>query len=184
MKIKEPKLEITTLGAGCFWCVEAVFQRLQGVEKIESGYSGGHVENPTYKEICGKKTGHAEVAQIYFNPEIISFEEILEVFWYTHDPTTIDQQGNDKGPQYRSEIFYHNEKQKSTAEISKADVAILMWHDPIVTKISPLINYYPAERYHQDYFNLNPTAGYCQFVVNPKVQKFKAKYAKRLKEVK
>ena len=180
--MENKKLETATLGAGCFWCVEAVFQRLQGVEHVEPGYSGGHVKNPTYKEVCGKKTGHAEVAQIKFDPEVVSFQEILEVFWYTHDPTTIDRQGNDVGPQYRSAIFYHNDEQKAIADKSKADVATQMWSDPIVTEVSPLINYYPAENYHKNYFNDNPTQGYCQFVVNPKVQKFKAKYADRLKD--
>ena len=180
--MENKNLETATLGAGCFWCIEAIFQRLEGVEYVEPGYSGGHVENPTYREVCGKRTGHAEVAQINFDPSKISFEEILEVFWYTHDPTTKDRQGNDVGPQYRSAIFYHNENQKSIAEKSKAEVASQMWKDPIVTEISPLINYYPAEDYHKNYFNDNPNQGYCQFVVNPKVQKFKAKYANRLKE--
>ena len=181
MTTKAQNLEIATLGAGCFWCIEAIFQRLKGVEKVVSGYSGGHVENPSYKEVCGKMTGHAEVADVYFGPDVITFEELLEVFWYTHDPTTLNRQGNDVGPQYRSAIFYHNDEQKEKAEKSKSEVATTMWDDPIVTEISPLINFYPAEDYHKNYYNENSSQGYCQFVINPKVAKFKAKYANRMK---
>lgn len=173
--------QIATIGGGCFWCVEAVFQRLKGVEKVISGYSGGHVKNPSYREVCGKKTGHAEVTQVYFDPNVISYEDLLEVFWYTHDPTTPNQQGNDLGPQYRSVIYYHDEEQKEKAQKSKADVAKQMWDDPIVTEIAPLINFYPAEGYHQNYFNDNPNQGYCRIIINPKVQKFKAKYSAKLK---
>lgn len=180
--MEQKNLQSITLGAGCFWCVEAVFQRLEGVEKVTSGYSGGHVKNPTYREVCGKMTGHAEVALIEYDADLITLDEILEVFWYTHDPTTLDRQGNDVGPQYRSVIYYQNEEQKVIAENSKANVAVKMWDDPIVTEVAPLINWYPAEAYHHNYFNLNPNKGYCQIVVNAKVQKFKAKYADRLKK--
>jgi len=181
MEESKNDLEIATLGAGCFWCVEAVFQRLEGVEKVIPGYSGGHVKNPTYREVCGKETGHAEVADVHFDPNKISFEEILEVFWFTHDPTTLNRQGNDVGPQYRSAIFYHNKEQKAIAERSKAEVAVLLWKDPIVTEVAPLTNFYPAEDYHQNYFNDNGSQGYCQFVINPKIQKFKSKYKHRIK---
>jgi peptide-methionine (S)-S-oxide reductase len=182
MENNNQNLQVATFGGGCFWCVEAVFQRLEGVHKVESGYSGGHVKNPSYREICGKQTGHAEVTQIHFDPNVISFEELLEVFWYTHDPTTLDRQGNDVGPQYRSVIFYHNEQQKLIAEKSKAETATQMWHDAIVTEIGPLINFYPAENYHQNYYNNNSYQGYCMVVINPKVAKLKAKYASRLKK--
>ena len=181
MSNEKSKMQVATFGAGCFWCVEAIFQRLEGVHSVFSGYSGGHVKNPSYREVCQKTTGHAEVAQITFDPEIITFEELLEVFWYTHDPTTLDRQGNDVGPQYRSVIFYHNDEQKRIAEESKDKVATAMWKNAIVTEISPLINFYTAEKYHHDYFNNNPNQGYCMMVVNPKVQKFREKYAKRLK---
>ena len=181
MSNENNNFEMATLGAGCFWCVEAIFQRLEGVQSVVSGYSGGHVKNPSYHEVCQKKTGHAEVAQITFDPNVITFEELLEVFWYTHDPTTVDRQGNDAGPQYRSAIFYHNELQKTIAEESKEKVATKMWKDAIVTEVSPLINYYKAENYHHDYFNNNPNQGYCMMVVDPKVQKFREKYANRLK---
>lgn len=171
----------TTLGAGCFWCVEAVFEELQGVISVESGYSGGHKENPTYEEICGKKTGHAEVARIVYDPTIVSFETILEVFWTTHNPTTLNRQGADVGPQYRSVVYYHNDEQKAIAEKSKSEVAPQLWDDPIVTEISPLINYYPAEDYHQDYYSINPNQGYCVAVINPKMAKFRKRFADKLK---
>lgn len=175
-------LEVATLGAGCFWCVEAVFQDVKGVHKVESGYTGGHVENPTYKQICTGTTGHAEVAQITFDPTVISFEDILMIFWHTHDPTTLNRQGNDTGTQYRSAIFYHNEKQKEIAEKSKAETeASDLWPNPIVTEITPLDVYYPAEDYHQNYFNNNPYQPYCMMVVNPKVQKFRKSFGEWLK---
>lgn len=171
-----------TLGAGCFWCIEAVFQNMKGVVSVESGYSGGKVKNPTYREICGGMTGHAEVAKIVFDPEIVSFEDVLEVFWNTHDPTTLNRQGNDRGTQYRSAVFYHNEEQREIAKAYKKQLDESgAFSDPIVTEISPLINYYPAEDYHQNYFNENPTQAYCQFVVRPKVEKFKRVFAHRLK---
>ena len=176
------KLETATLGAGCFWCVEAVFQQLKGVEKVESGYSGGHVKDPSYREICSGNTGHAEVCQVHFDPNEISFEEILEVFWTTHDPTTLNRQGNDVGTQYRSAIFYHDEKQKEIAERSVKEVAVQIWDDPIVTEISPLTNYYPAEEYHQNYWFQNGNQPYCRIVINPKVEKFRKKFADKLKD--
>ncbi|NNC93972.1 MAG: peptide-methionine (S)-S-oxide reductase MsrA [Chitinophagales bacterium] len=172
--------ELATLGAGCFWCVETIFKRLNGVISVESGYSGGHVENPTYEEVCGKKTGHAEVIRIEFNPEIVSYEEILEVFWAVHDPTTLNKQGNDIGPQYRSVIFYHDSKQRESAIQSKSFAASL--HEgEIVTEISQLINYYKAENYHQDYFVNNPQNSYCSMVISPKVQKFLRHHSDKLK---
>ena len=176
-------LEIATLGAGCFWCVEALFQDLKGVEKVESGYAGGQVENPTYKAVCEGTTGHAEVIRVVFDPKVISFAEIIELFWAAHNPTTLNRQGNDVGTQYRSAIFYHSEAQKATAEASKkAADASGEFEDPIVTEITAFTNYYAAEDYHQDYFNLNGDKNpYCSSVVAPKVAKFRKKYADRLK---
>lgn len=175
-------IETATLGAGCFWCVEAIFQQLKGVIKVESGYSGGQVKNPTYREVCSGMTGHAEVCQVHFDPSIISFEEILEVFWTTHDPTTLNRQGNDVGTQYRSAIFYHNEEQKAIAERSKKEYATQIWDDPIVTEITPFTNYYPAEEYHQNYWFDNGNQPYCRIVINPKVEKFRKKFADKLKD--
>lgn len=175
-------LEKITIGGGCFWCVEAVYQDFEGIDKVVSGYSGGHVVNPTYEQVCGKKTGHAEVVQISFDPQIISLGEILEIFWAAHDPTTQDRQGNDVGPQYRSVIHYHNEGQKEIAEHSIANVATKVWSDPIVTELEALDVFYAAELYHQNYFNNNPANGYCSVVVGPKVAKVKKKYAHRLKK--
>ncbi|MEM7550463.1 MAG: peptide-methionine (S)-S-oxide reductase MsrA [Bacteroidota bacterium] len=170
-----------TFGSGCFWCTEAIFQKLKGVDKVESGYSGGHVENPTYEQVCAKNTGHAEVVQITYDENTISFEELLEIFWNTHDPTTKDRQGNDVGPQYRSAVFYHNEEQQQKAEAYKKQLdGSGVFSDPIVTEISPLKNFYIAENYHQDYFNQNGHQPYCSFVVRPKVEKFKKQYADRL----
>ncbi|MEX2591109.1 MAG: peptide-methionine (S)-S-oxide reductase MsrA [Chitinophagales bacterium] len=175
--------EQATFGAGCFWCVEAIFERLKGVSEVEAGYSGGAVKNPSYKEVCRGTTGHAEVARITFNPEVISFETLAEVFFYTHDPTTLNQQGNDVGTQYRSAIFYHTEQQKQVAEKVKEKVeAEGYYSDPVVTEISPLENYYPAENYHQDYFKSNPNQGYCAAVIRPKLQKFMQQYSDLLKE--
>lgn len=167
-------LEQATLGAGCFWCVEAVFQRVQGVVAVEAGYTGGDVENPTYRQVVSGRTGHAEVARVTFDPEKISFEEILEVFWHTHNPTTLNRQGADIGTQYRSAIYYHDEEQRSIAEASmqRTDASDL-WDDPIVTEITALDEYYRAENYHQDYFNNNPNAGYCQVVIAPKLVKLR-----------
>lgn len=174
-------LEIATLGAGCFWCVEAIFDDLIGVQKVVSGYSGGHTDNPTYKQVCEGTTGHAEVCQIHFDPKVISFEEILEVFWTTHDPTTLNRQGNDVGTQYRSAVFYHSEHQKNIAEKSRMEMAPKIWDDPIVTEITEFSNFFPAENYHQDYFELNPNQGYCRAVIAPKVSKFRQNFKHKLK---
>ena len=174
--------EIATFGAGCFWCVEAVFQELKGVLKVESGYMGGAIPNPTYREVCTGTTGHAEVTRITFDPTVISYEELLEVLWTTHDPTTLNRQGADAGTQYRSAIFYHSEDQKSKAEKSKKDVATTIWDSPIVTEIVPADTFYPAEEYHQDYYALNPNAGYCRAVISPKVAKVRATFTDKLKQ--
>lgn len=172
-----------TFGAGCFWCVEAVFQQLKGVDTVISAYAGGHVANPTYEQVCSKTTGHAEVCRIVYDPNIISFDELLEVFWQTHDPTTKDQQGNDKGPQYRSVIFYHNEMQKELAEKYKAELNKSgAFKNPIVTEITELNNFYLAENYHQNYYKQNPQNPYCSFVVGPKVEKFKKVFKDKLKK--
>lgn len=171
-----------TFGNGCFWCTEAVFQQLEGVTAAVSGYAGGHVKNPSYEEVCTGSTGHAEVLQITYDPEVISYQELLEVFWRTHDPTTLNRQGNDVGTQYRSVIFYHDEAQKAAAEASKAAAEESgLWADPIVTEIVPLHHYYPAEDYHQNYFRTHPGQPYCQFVVGPKVGKFRQAFAQKLK---
>ena len=176
------KMEMATLGAGCFWCVEAVFQDLEGVEKVESGYAGGQIKNPTYKQICEGTTGHAEVARIIFDPSKISFAQLLEVFFQTHDPTTLNRQGGDVGTQYRSVVFYHNEAQREAAEIAKKNAAGI-WENTIVTEISPLPDYYPAEDYHQNYFNLNADKNpYCSAVIVPKVQKFRKQFKPLLKD--
>jgi peptide-methionine (S)-S-oxide reductase len=179
-KIK-PNLEIATLGAGCFWCVEAVFQELTGVYKVESGYAGGESPNPSYKEVTSGRTGHAEVVQVHFDPSEISFEDILEVFWYTHDPTTLNRQGNDVGTQYRSVVFYHDEDQRLKTEYSKKEVAVQVWDNPIVTEISPFKGFYKAEGYHQNYFIENPNQGYCRAVIAPKVAKFRKRFEDKLK---
>lgn len=175
-------MEQITLGAGCFWCVEAVFQRMKGVESVVSGYAGGHTTNPTYESVCSGKTGHAEVAQITYNPEEVSFEEILEVFFKTHDPTTLNRQGNDVGTQYRSAIFYHNDEQKEIAEKIKQELDQSgAYPNPIVTEITPLDTFYKAENYHQDYYNNNGGAPYCSFVIKPKVDKFEAVFSDKVK---
>src|SRR5690554_5614819 len=172
-----------TFGAGCFWCVEAIFDALNGVVEVGPGYAGGHIKNPAYREVCEGRTGHAEVVRIVYDDTLVSFEELLEVFWFVHDPTTLNRQGNDVGEQYRSVIFYHNEEQKAIAEASlkKTDVSKL-WKDPIVTTIEPLENYYVAENYHQNYFKNNPNAGYCSYVIAPKVAKFKEEFKYLLKD--
>ena len=162
--------ETAVVGGGCFWCVEAVFQRIEGVLKVVSGYTGGKTENPDYKEICTGNSGHAEVVSIEFDPEVISYEKILEVFWIAHDPTTLNRQGADAGTQYRSVIYYLDETQKSKAEASMKK-AQAQFDDPIVTEISPLAKFYEAEAYHQNYYNLNSNASYCQFVIQPKLDK-------------
>jgi peptide-methionine (S)-S-oxide reductase len=176
------KLEKATLGAGCFWCVEAVYQDVKGVHKVESGYAGGHVANPTYRQVCTGTTGHAEVAQITFDPNIISFEDILTIFWRTHDPTTLNRQGADVGPQYRSAIFHHDEEQKRIAEKSLAETdASGLWSNPIVTEIAPLDTFYAAEDYHQNYYNDNANQPYCRVVIDPKVRKFRKEFKDKLK---
>jgi peptide-methionine (S)-S-oxide reductase len=175
--------ELATLGAGCFWCVEAIFQSLDGVYKVESGYAGGTVMNPSYKEVCNGTTGHAEVVQVHFNPKVISFADILEVFWETHDPTTLNKQGADVGTQYRSAIFYHSEEQKRVAELAKsaADESGV-WSSGIVTEISPFSNYFSAEGHHQDYYSSNSSQPYCSMVIAPKLGKFKKRFREKLKQ--
>jgi peptide-methionine (S)-S-oxide reductase len=168
------KTELATLGGGCFWCTEALYQMLPGVKSVVSGYAGGKTENPTYKQVCEGDTGHAEVIQIEFDPGVISYEKILETFWEAHDPTTLNRQGADTGTQYRSVIFYHSEAQKAAAEKSKA-AAQKDFSQPIVTEISPLPKFYKAEGYHQDYYRNNPSQGYCRMVIKPKVDKFEKK---------
>ena len=163
-------LETATLGAGCFWCVEAVFQRIDGVTSVKPGYSGGAKDNPTYKEVCNGTTGHAEVAQITFDPSKVSYERILQVFWHAHDPTTLNRQGNDVGTQYRSVVFYNDEKQKAAAEKSKKE-AQKDFDSPIVTEIQPLKKFFVAEDYHHNYYNDNKSQPYCQFVIKPKLKK-------------
>ena len=165
-------IDQATFGAGCFWCVEAVFEQLDGVVDVKAGYTGGNTENPTYEDICRGKTGHAEVIQIDYDSSLISFERLLDIFWKSHDPTTLNRQGADVGTQYRSAIFYHSEKQKETADTSrkKADKSDL-YTDPIVTEIAPLTKFYIAENYHQDYFRINKNAPYCQLVIKPKLDK-------------
>jgi peptide-methionine (S)-S-oxide reductase len=167
-------LQKATFGAGCFWCVEAVFERLDGVQSVVAGYAGGSKANPTYEEVCSGLTGHAEVAQITFDPKKISYARLLEVFWEAHDPTTMNRQGADVGNQYRSVIFYSNDEQRKTAEQSKQE-AQKSYQDPVVTDIKPLIDFYVAENYHQDYFRNNPNAPYCRFVIKPKLDKLKLK---------
>jgi peptide-methionine (S)-S-oxide reductase len=175
--------DTATFGAGCFWCVEAVFQRLNGVISIESGYSGGHIKNPAYREVCMGTTGHAEVCRIVYDKTKVSFDELLEVFWKTHDPTTLNRQGNDVGTQYRSAVFYHNEEQKQLAEkYKKAINESGAYPSPIVTEISPLINYYKAEDYHQNYYNQNGQEGYCRYVIQPKVEKFEKIFKDKVKK--
>ena len=176
-------IETATLGAGCFWCVEAVFDDLKGVESVESGYSGGHTENPTYQQVCSETTGHAEVANVNFDPNEISFKEILQVFFAVHDPTTLNRQGNDVGSSYRSAIFYHDEKQKEIAkEVIKEVTAEGVYDKPIVTEVTPFDKFYIAENYHQEYFANNPNQPYCAAVVAPKVAKFRQKFVNRLKK--
>lgn len=175
-------MEIATLGAGCFWCVESVFLDLKGVTKVESGYSGGPKPNPTYKEVCSGTTGHAEVVQVTFDPAALSFEEVLEVFFQTHDPTTLNRQGNDVGTQYRSAIFYHSDNQKEKAlSIIKALNESKAWDKPIVTEVSAATAFFPAEDYHQNYYNLNKEQPYCQYVIRPKLEKFRKVFKEKLK---
>lgn len=175
--------EQAIFGAGCFWCVEAIFQQLKGVEKIESGYMGGHLLNPTYKDICTGATGHAEVIQISYDPKVISFNELLEVFWKTHDPTTLNAQGADRGTQYRSAVFYCNENQKNEAALYKNKLNELgAFPNPIVTEIAKSSTFYKAEDYHQNYYQSNTTQPYCKFVIDPKMDKFKEAFYEKIKE--
>ena len=171
-----------TFGAGCFWCVEAIFQSIKGVESVVSGYSGGTAENPSYKEVCTGSTGHAESCQITYDPEKITYKELLEVFWQTHDPTTLNRQGNDAGSQYRSAVFYHNEEQKALAEKYKKELdASSAWDNPVITEITRFTKFYKAENYHQDYYTANSNLPYCTNVIQPKLEKFKKVFKDKLK---
>ena len=178
------RTEIATLAGGCFWCLEAVFDDLEGVEDVVSGYSGGSVPNPTYQHVCTGETGHAEVVQVTFNPDVISYRDLLRVFFTIHDPTTLNRQGADVGTQYRSAIFTHNETQEKVAEEVIAELNDAgLWDDPIVTEVVPIEAFYAAEEYHQEYFRRNPNQGYCRMVIAPKVAKFRKQYLERLKKV-
>ena len=177
------KLEITTLAGGCFWCTEAIFKRLKGIISVVPGYAGGTLENPTYEQVCSGETGHAEAIQIEFDAKIIPFKKILEVFWHTHDPTTLNQQGNDMGTQYRSAIFYHSENQKKEALESKIELEKeKIYKDPVVTEVVPFTNFYKAENYHKDYYDRNKEYPYCNFVIDPKIQKLMREFAKDVKD--
>lgn len=177
------KLETATLAGGCFWCTEAIFKRLKGVASVLPGYAGGKIKNPTYQQVCSGTTGHAEAIQIKFDPVQISFEKILDIFWHTHNPTTLNRQGNDFGTQYRSAIFYHSDMQKKIAEKSKAAFKKEnVYKDAIVTEITPFTNFYVAEDYHKNYFERNKDASYCNFVINPKIHKLLEKYGRDIKE--
>jgi peptide-methionine (S)-S-oxide reductase len=175
--------ETATLGGGCFWCLEAVYDDLRGVESVVSGYAGGKIPNPSYEAVCMGTTGHAEVVQITYDPAQVTFQDLLDVFFTIHDPTTLNQQGHDKGTQYRSAIFYHDEEQKATAEQAIRDLeAEAVWGSPIVTQVVPFTEFYPAEVEHQEYFARNPGAGYCRVVIEPKVSKFRKQHLSRLKK--
>lgn len=175
--------EVATLGGGCFWCLEAVFEQLRGVVKVESGYAGGAVVDPSYQQVCTGTTGHAEVVQLTFDPQVIAFKEILEIFFTIHDPTTLNRQGADVGTQYRSAIFYHDKEQRAVAEEVIGEInAAKIWPDPIVTEVAPFSVLYRAEDYHQEYFRRNPGQGYCRVVIAPKVAKFRTQYFERLKK--
>jgi len=176
-------VEVVTLGGGCFWCLETVYDRLKGVEDVVSGYAGGHVPSPSYQQVCTGTTGHAEVVQITFDPAVITFRDILDVFFTIHDPTTLNRQGADVGPQYRSAIFYHTDEQRAIAEGAIADLeAAGVWDAPIVTEVTPLTTFYAAEDYHQEYYVRNPNQGYCRMVIAPKVAKLRKHYLERLKD--
>ena len=183
MNAQNTSLETATFGSGCFWCTEAIFERVKGVSKVVSGYSGGSVDNPTYKEVCNGTTGHAECTQITFDPAVISYDELLEIFWKMHDPTTLNRQGNDVGTQHRSVIFYHNDRQKQKAEYYKNKLTKeKIWDKPIVTEITKFEKFYPAEDYHQEYYDNNPNQGYCAYVITPKVEKFEKIFKDKLKK--
>ena len=176
-------LEIATLAGGCFWCLEAVYDELNGVERVDSGYAGGTAVNPSYEQVCSGSTGHAEVVQIVYDPKIISYDDLLKIFWKTHDPTTLNRQGADVGEQYRSIILYHNDEQKEKAEYYKKELDQSgAWDKPIVTQIVPLTKFYRADDYHQDYYKNNPNQGYCAFVIAPKVEKFEKVFHDKLKK--
>ena len=176
------KLEVATFGGGCFWCTEAIYERVNGVQKVESGYSGGNVADPDYKMVCSGTTGHAEVVQITFDPEKVSFLELLEIFFKTHDPTTLNRQGADVGTQYRSIVLYHSEEQeKITQQVIQQLDSEHIWKDPIVTQVEPFKVFYPAENYHQEYYENNPNVGYCRLVITPKVEKFEKIFKEKLK---
>jgi peptide-methionine (S)-S-oxide reductase len=182
-QISNSKTETATFGTGCFWCTEAIFQQVEGVIKVTSGYSGGRVVNPSYKEVCTGTTGHAECLNIEYDPAKVTFDELLEMFWQVHDPTTINRQGNDIGTQYRSVVFYHNKEQKAAVEKYKAALDKSgAWDNPIVTGLEPFVKFYPAEDYHQNYYNSNKGEGYCQFVIRPKVEKFEKVFKSKLKK--
>ncbi|CAM3816112.1 peptide-methionine (S)-S-oxide reductase MsrA [Mucilaginibacter galii] len=182
-KAQSAKIEKATFGMGCFWCSEAIFQRLKGVVKVESGYAGGNYKNPTYEDVCTGNTGHAEVVQVTFEPEVISYKELLEIFWKMHDPTTLNRQGADVGTQYRSIIFYHTPQQKTLAEAYKTELnKEKVYPDPIVTQIAPFSNFYVAENYHQNYFKLNGREPYCRMVILPKVDKLEKVFKAKLKQ--
>jgi peptide-methionine (S)-S-oxide reductase len=177
------QLEVATLAGGCFWCLEAVFDELKGVESVESGYSGGHVPNPSYAQVCDDNTGHAEVVRVTFDPQVISYHDLLKVFFTIHDPTTLNRQGNDVGTQYRSAIFYHSPEQKATAEqVIQELTEAHLWDHPIVTELTPFKQFYMAEDYHQEYFKKNPFQGYCRAIIAPKVAKFRQKFVEQLKK--
>ena len=176
-------LEVATFASGCFWCTEAIFLNVDGVAKVESGYIGGHVKNPTYKEVCSGLTGHAEAIRLYYDPKKVSYDELLEIFWKTHDPTTLNKQGADVGTQYRSAVFYHNDEQKRLAEYYKKKLGDeKVFNGPIVTEIVPASTFYKAEDYHQNYYNLNSDAPYCSFVIQPKLEKFKKVFKDKMKK--
>lgn len=176
-------MEIATLGGGCFWCLEAVYQEMEGVDSIVSGYMGGHVDKPTYQQVCTGATGHVEVVQVSFDPAVTSYRKILEVFFAIHDPTSLDRQGNDAGPQYRSVIFYHSEAQREIAEeVMRELTNEAVFGKPIVTELKPATTFYPAEDYHQDYFRNHPAQPYCAFVVAPKVKKFREKFKEKMRQ--
>ncbi len=175
--------EVATIGGGCFWCLEAVYQKVKGVTSVVSGYSGGHIVNPAYREVCSERTGHAEVIQIEFDPTMVKYEDLLTIFWHIHDPTTLNRQGGDKGTQYRSVIFYHNDVQKQIAEASlKATDSSDLWPHPIVTEVGPLINFFAAEDYHQNYYQEHQAQPYCVFVIGPKMKKLQERFLHQLKE--
>jgi peptide-methionine (S)-S-oxide reductase len=177
------QMEIATLAGGCFWCLETVYLDMEGVNKVESGYMGGHVENPSYEQVCSGRTGHAEVTQITFDPSVTSFRELLEVFFTIHDPTTLNRQGNDVGTQYRSAIFYHSDAQRKVADDLIAELqSEKVWDDPIVTEVVPATRFYVAEAYHQDYYRQNSLQPYCLFVVRPKLQKFRSKFTAKMRK--